>query len=85
MPDYRLDRFGHAVPVNDPVEHPSHYVGFSNGAEVIDIVEHLNFNRGNAIKYLARAGAKNPDTEVEDLKKAAWYVARELERLGAGE
>lgn len=65
----------------DPVNHPQHYTGFSNGAEVIDITENLNFNRGNAVKYLARAGAKDPAKTIEDLRKAAWYVGREIERL----
>lgn len=68
--------------MSDPVNHPSHYAeGWSNGAEVIDITENLNFNRGNAIKYLARAGAKDPAKELEDLQKAQWYVAREIERV----
>jgi hypothetical protein len=66
----------------DAVNHPSHYAdGWSNGAEVIDITENLNFNRGNAVKYLARAGAKDPARELEDLRKAAWYVKREIDRL----
>ncbi|ASR87132.1 nucleotide kinase [Mycobacterium phage Krypton555] len=61
---------------------PSHYKdGWSNGAEVIDITENLNFNRGNAVKYIARAGAKDPDKTVEDLEKAQWYLQRELKRL----
>lgn len=63
---------------DDKVNHPSHYTGFSNGAEVIDIVENLSFNRGNAVKYLARAGAKDPVTELQDLLKAQWYVNREI-------
>lgn len=66
----------------DPVNHPAHYAaGWSNSAEVIDITEHLSFCRGNAIKYLARAGRKDPATELEDLRKAAWYVEREIELL----
>ena len=66
----------------DAVSHPSHYAeGWSNGAEVIDIAENLNFNRGNAVKYLARAGRKDPLRTVEDLKKARWYIDRELKRL----
>ena len=72
--------------MTDNVTHPPHYAdGWSNGAEVIDITENLNFNRGNAVKYIARAGKKNPDTEIEDLKKARWYVERELVRLGDAE
>lgn len=60
---------------------PGHYQGFSNGAEVIDITENLNFNRGNAVKYLARAGRKDPTKTLEDLNKARFYVEREIERL----
>ncbi|MBY4212872.1 DUF3310 domain-containing protein [Rhodococcus fascians] len=68
--------------MSDNVNHPSHYTGFSNGAEVIDITENLNFNRGNAVKYVARAGAKDTAKTVEDLLKARWYLDRELARLG---
>lgn len=61
---------------------PSHYKdGFSNGAEVIDITENLNFNRGSAVKYLARAGKKPGEDELKDLRKAKWYVEREIERV----
>jgi hypothetical protein len=69
---------------DDMVNHPSHYAeGWSNGAEVIDITENLNFSRGNAIKYIARAGKKvgNLEKEIEDLRKAAWYINREIARL----
>lgn len=62
---------------------PSHYKGFSNGAEVIDIAERLNFNRGSAVKYLARAGRKQGEATIEDLKKARWYIDREIERIVA--
>jgi hypothetical protein len=68
--------------MSDPVSHPAHYAeGWSNGAEVIDITEHLNFNRGNAVKYISRAGKKSALHEVEDLQKAQWYLSREIERL----
>lgn len=67
---------------NDAVNHPSHYTSYK-GIEVIQLTEQMNFNRGNAVKYLARAGLKNPATEIEDLKKAAWYLQREIERLEA--
>lgn len=67
---------------HDPVSGPSYYTsGYSNGAQVIDIVERLPFNRGAAIKYLARAGRK--DDEIQDLRKAHWYIERELVRMGA--
>lgn len=55
---------------------PPHYRRFP--VEVIDITEHLSFNRGNAVKYLARAGHKAGADELTDLRKAAWYVAREI-------
>ena len=64
------------------VNHPNHYFADS-GIEVIDAIEawNLNFSRGNAIKYIARAGVKNPDKEIEDLEKAVWYINREINRL----
>ena len=67
--------------INDNVNHPSHYT--DGKIEVIDFIEDkkLNFHRGNAVKYIARAGKKNPANEIEDLKKAAWYINREIERL----
>ena len=64
----------------DNVNHPAHYK-MGNGCEVIDITENLNFCRGNAVKYLCRAGSKDPEKEVEDLEKAKWYVEREIQRL----
>lgn len=65
---------------DDPIS-PAHYQGFSRGAEVIDITECLNFNRGNAVKYLARAGNKPGADEITELEKARWYIDREIERL----
>lgn len=62
----------------DEVNHPSHYKGVA-GIECIDVVEHFDFLRGNAIKYLWRAGAKG-DT-VTDLRKARWYIDREIANL----
>ena len=66
--------------MSDTVNHPSHYNAHPSGVECIDIVECYNFNIGNAIKYLWRAGLKSPDA-IEDLKKAAWYCMREVDRL----
>lgn len=63
-----------------PVHHPNHYTAYK-GLEVIDLTEQMNFNRGNAVKYIARAGLKSKDTEIQDLQKAAWYINREIERL----
>jgi hypothetical protein len=62
------------------IDHPSHYNKHPSGVECIDIVEHCNFNLGNAIKYIWRAGLKS-DNAIDDLKKAAWYCQREIERL----
>lgn len=67
----------------DPINHPAHYTAY-RGIEVIDLTEQMNFNRGNATKYLARAGLKDPATELEDLRKAAWYIAREIKRVERG-
>ena len=58
---------------------PDHYK--INGVEVIDLTENLTLCRGNAIKYLARAGVKDHSKELEDLRKAEWYVQREISRL----
>ena len=59
---------------------PKYYKG---KVEVIDAIEAwgLNFHRGNAVKYIARAGKKDPTKEIEDLKKAEWYIHREIQRL----
>lgn len=62
----------------DPVDHPPHYTASPSGVECIDVVEHMPFNVGNAVKYLWRAGLKGD--ELEDLKKARWYVDREIQR-----
>lgn len=64
----------------DVVNHPSHYTRFK-GIEVIQLTEQLNFCKGNAVKYIARAGAKDVSKEVEDLKKAIWYIEREIQRI----
>jgi hypothetical protein len=63
----------------DLVNHPPHYTQHPSGIECIQVTEHLNFCRGNAIKYIWRAGEKG--SEIEDLKKAAWYINREIARL----
>ncbi len=63
---------------NDPVNHPSHYT--DGKIEVIDFIEDkkLDFHLGNAVKYISRAGKKNPDKKIEDLEKAIWYIQREI-------
>jgi hypothetical protein len=67
--------------MSDNVNHPEHYGGVDNPFEAIKIIEayDLNFNRGNVLKYLLRAGKKND--ELEDLHKALFYISREIERL----
>jgi len=64
----------------DYVNHPPHYKHVS-GIECIDVTKHFNFTRGNAIKYLWRAGAKDASREIEDLKKAIWYIQAEIDLL----
>lgn len=71
--------------MNNPIN-PSHYKGFSNHSEVIDITENLSFNGGNAVKYLARATRADGHIKgnpLEDLQKASWYIQREITRLQA--
>lgn len=62
------------------VNHPAHYTSHPSGVEAIQITEHMNFCLGNAIKYIWRAGLKSK-SPVEDLRKARWYIDRELQRL----
>lgn len=74
---------------NDQVNHPKHYTSDPSGIECIDITRHRNFNIGNAIKYLWRAGLKEDkdrkliDKQIEDLNKAVWYLVDEIHRLGS--
>jgi hypothetical protein len=63
----------------DVINHPKHYLTHPSGVECITITEHLNFCIGNAIKYLWRAGEKGD--YLEDLRKAQWYIAREIARV----
>ena len=61
----------------DKVDHPPHYNAHPSGIECIAVTEHMNFNLGNAVKYIWRAGLKSPDAVV-DLEKARWYLDREI-------
>lgn len=65
----------------DQVNHPVHYTSDPSGVECIQITRHRNFNIGNAFKYLWRAGIKNQDTQIEDLKKAIFYIQDEIKRI----
>ena len=64
--------------MTEAVDHPPHYLAHPSGVECIQITEHMGFNLGNAIKYVWRADLK--DDAIEDLKKAAWYINREIQR-----
>jgi hypothetical protein len=66
---------------NDPVNNPAHYTAHPSGVECIQITEHMEFNLGNALKYIWRCDEKKD--AIEDLRKAAWYIEREIgKRLG---
>jgi hypothetical protein len=65
--------------VSDNVNHPRHYTEHPSGVECIQITEHMSFNLGNAVKYIWRADLKG--NQVEDLKKAVWYINREIQRI----
>ena len=66
--------------MSDNVNHPKHYTTHPSGVECIQITEHMGFNLGNAVKYIWRADLKGK--QVEDLKKAIWYINREIQRIG---
>ena len=67
--------------MTDSINHPRHYRSHPSGVECIEIAEHMGFCVGNAIKYLWRAGLKDGTDQLTDLRKAAWYIQREIERL----
>jgi hypothetical protein len=82
--DVRLAPYQPAVPAEpkqETVNHPKHYNSDPSGVECITIAENWNFNLGNALKYMWRAGVKSDTTHIEDLKKAVWYINREIERV----
>jgi hypothetical protein len=66
---------------DEDVSHPKHYTSHPSGVECIQIVEHMTFNVGCVIKYLWRNGLKTGEPSIKDLKKAQWYIAREIERV----
>jgi Protein of unknwon function (DUF3310) len=67
--------------MTDPVNNPKHYTSHPSGVECITVTEHMGFNLGNAVKYIWRADEKG--NAIEDLRKAAWYVQRELAKRTA--
>ena len=80
MDDYKMATLECEIE-DDPVNHPSHYT--TGKIECIDYIldKELDFCRGNAVKYITRAGRKDPDKEIEDLEKAVFYLNREIARL----
>lgn len=78
------------APSPDPINHPTHYTSSAakcsacgHRIECIEVTEHMGFALGNAVKYIWRAGLKG--SPIEDLKKAAWYIDREIKRRERGE
>ena len=67
--------------MHDSVNHPKHYNSHPSGIEAIVITRHHNFNVGNVIKYLWRAGLKDGAPSLQDLKKAQWYLNDEIKRI----
>lgn len=67
------------------VNHPDHYGGKENQYEVVKVCENWDLDKDaylfNVVKYVARAGKKNPEKELEDLTKALWYLNRKIENL----
>jgi hypothetical protein len=68
---------------NEQVNHPNHYGGETNPYEAIKVIDawDLGFSLGNTVKYISRAGKKNKEKELEDLKKALWYLEHHIETL----
>ena len=64
--------------MQDPVNKPNHYISHPSGVDCIQITEHMSFNLGNAMKYIWRCDLKKD--AVEDLRKARWYIDREISK-----
>lgn len=75
----QLNSFSSGSIEHDPVNHPKHYTEHPSGIECIQVTRHMTFNLGNAVKYLWRAGKKDPT--IQDLEKARWYILDEIIRL----
>lgn len=65
----------------DLINHPPHYKAHPSGIECIEITRHMNFNCGNAIKYIWRNGLKEGTPSIQDLEKAIWYIKDEIKRI----
>ena len=70
-------------PEKEQVNHPQHYGGQNNPYEAIKVIDawDLGFSLGNTVKYISRAGKKGKDKELEDLRKALWYLQHHIETL----
>ena len=70
-------------PEKEQVNHPQHYGGENNPYEAIKVIDawDLGFSLGNTVKYISRAGKKGKDKELEDLRKALWYLQHHIETL----
>jgi len=68
---------------DEMVNHPGHYGGKDNPYEAIKVIDawNLGFALGNTVKYISRAGKKDPNKSLEDLKKAAWYLQHHIKQL----
>lgn len=91
MPSQKTERVGKSpakkakrfvAPAQVDPTNPDHYRAHPSGVECITVTEHLGFCLGNAVKYIWRSGER-PERTVEDLKKARWYIDREIRRLEA--
>jgi Protein of unknwon function (DUF3310) len=80
--ELKVDPVNHPTPVDDPVNHPAHYTEHPSGIECIQITEWMSFNVGNAVKYLWRCDLKRD--AIEDLRKAIWYIQREIAKREKG-
>ena len=83
----QLAALGNAETGIQTIKHPAHYGGEENPYEAIKVIEawELGFNLGNVAKYVSRAGKKDSCSAVEDLKKARFYLSREISKLEGGE
>ena len=74
----RADTIPSFIPTNDIINNPVHYTTHPSGVECIDVIEHMPFNIGAAVKYLWRCDIK--DSPEENLNKALWYIRREIKK-----
>ena len=84
LKDWKCSPFEKEKPTqqqHDPINHPTHYTSHPSGVECIEITRYHDFTIGCAIKYLWRAGLKSNETEVEDLKKAIFYINDKIKQI----